>query len=157
MGTVVGQAIDYLVAQLPALAVAAQPDAMVIDGITRDELSTSMIWIGRAQPEDLRAALGTRSIPTLGRRRVDETWSVDGFTDCRREGTTQKAARDAALSLFDAVAHLVGTDPSMGGLLTDAWYVTVPSAELVQPESAITGECRAVVLFSLDIRNRYQP
>jgi hypothetical protein len=66
-------------------------------------------------------------------------------------------ARDAAVALFDVVAHLVGTDPTLGGLLTNGWYVLVPSAELVQPEPPHTGGARAVFLFSIDIRNRYQP
>lgn len=157
MGTVIGQAIDYLVTNLAAPATVAVPDAMVIDGATADALSTSMIWIGRNAPEDLTAALGNRNIPNLGRRRVDETWTVHGFTDAQREGTSQKGSRDAALSLFDVVTHLVGTDPSLGGLLTNAWYCTVPTGELIQPDPPNTGACRTVVLFSIEIRNRYQP
>ena len=130
---------------------------MVIDCLTNDEVSSSMIWIGRMQPEDLMAATGNRNIPVLGRRSVDETWQVYGFTDCRRDGTAQKVARDAALSLWDVVAHLVGTDPTLGGLLTNGWFVEIPTAELIQPDPPATGSSRAVVKFSISIRNRYNP
>ena len=55
------------------------------------------------------------------------------------------------------VAHLVGTDPSLGGLLTSGWYVAIPSVELVQPDPPQTAWSRTVVLFDLKIINRYQP
>lgn len=156
-GTVVGAAIDYVVAQLAAPALVVADDAMVIDGLTNDEWSTSMIWVGRTAPDDLQAAVGTRSIPVLGRRPVDEVWRIDGFCDARREGTAQKVSRDAALALFDVVAHLVGTDPSLGGLLTSGWYVLAPNAQLVQPDPPQTAWSRSVVLWTIEIRNRYSP
>jgi len=157
MGTVVGQVIDYLVAQLAAPAKAAVPDAMVIDANTNDDLSSSMIWIGRNAPQDLQAGNAARGFPVLGRRSIDEDWTIPGFIDCHREGTDQKAARDPALALWDVVCHLASTDPTLGNIITSGYYVELPNAELFQPDPPQTAAARALVLFSVRFRSRYIP
>ena len=155
MGTVVGAVIDYLVTQLPAPAAAVNPGAIIVDGNTNDEIGPAMIYIGRAQPEDLQAGTNTRIIPVLGTRRVQERISVPCFVDCLADGTAQKTSRDLALALYDVVCHLVANDPGLSGVLSSPYYAQVTNVQLIQPDPPTTAQSRAVLLFDVTAENRY--
>lgn len=156
MGTTVGAVIDYLVTNLAAPATAAISDALVIDAYTNDDLSPHMIWIGRPLPVEIDSAAGDREIPVMGRRTIDEEWDIGSFIDCKAEGTAQKTSRDQAIALFDVVAHLIGTDPSLGGLLVSGWYIELPLARMIQVDPEKTAWTRTVIAFTARVRNRYQ-
>lgn len=157
MGTAIGATIDYLFAQLPAPCVAAQPDCVVVDGVSRGPVSRTMLWIGKSQPDDVQAASGPRVFPVLGVRQVQESFTIPCFIDVMRDGVYQTAARSAAISLYDVVCHLLVTDPGLGGTLSGGWYAQIKQAVLRQPEVVTQASVRAVVTFEIEATNRYQP
>jgi hypothetical protein len=159
MGTAIGAVIDYLLAQLQPLVVAVVPDALVIDTVNRGSRSANMLWLAREDIDEGAQAtplVGRRTHPLASRSTIDEAWELPCLIDCRADGVAQTLSRTPALALFDVVAHLVATDPTLGGLLTQAKYADIPSAELRQPEGTTTAQSRSLVRFTVGVKRRYQ-
>ena len=161
MGTSVGGAIDYLIAKLPALLTAVDSTAIVVDNepfVT----SQSLVVIGRTEPENALAADGAQMVVQLGAGRREENYVIPCFVSVYRPGPAQKPARDAAITLFDTVAHLVASDPSLGGLLQMGRAAFIDRMQLVQTRDAgDTGESGAMrlglIIFDIHVSNSYIP
>lgn len=161
MGTSIGGAIDYFVAQLPALVAAVDSTAVVVDN-DPSVSSQSMVIIGRTEPENALAADGSQLIVSLGALEREETYLIPCFISVYRQGPTQKPARDAAIALFDVVAHLVAADTTLGGLLRKGRRASVDRMQLVQTrDSGDTGDSGsmrlAMVIFDIQVMNTYIP
>ena len=161
MGTSIGGAIDYLVAQLPALISAVDSTAVVADN-EPSVTAQSMVVIGRTDPENATAAAGSQIIASLGALRREESYVIPCFVTVYRQGPSQKTARDAAIALFDVVAHLIATDPTLGGLLLMGRKALIDSMQLIQTrdseDTGASGAMRlALVLFNIQVTNTYIP
>jgi hypothetical protein len=161
MGTSVGAAIDYIVTSLPALLTAAIPTAVVADNepaLTSD----SLVVIGRTDPENALGGDGTQLIVSLGANTRLEEYVIPCFVQVYRPGPAQKTARDAAVTLFDVVARLIASDPTLGGVLLKGRYAFIDKMQLIQTrDSADTGSSGAmrlaVITFNIHANNLYNP
>ena len=161
MGTSLGGAIDYLVAALPTLLTAVDSTALVVDNYPT-KTSQAMVIIGRSDPDSAMAGDGTQMIVQLGAGRREESYSIPCFISVYRPGPTQKPARDAAIALFDVVAHLVAADPSLGSLLQLGRMAYIERMQLVQTrdseDAGGAGSMRLALLsFDIHVSNSYIP
>ena len=161
MGTSVGGAIDYIVANLAAPITAVDPTAVVVDN-DPTVTSQSLVVIGRSSAEDASAGAGSQTIVVLGANERQENYVIPCFVSVYRQGPAQKPARDAAIALFDAVGHLIAADPTLGGLLKKGRIALIESMQLVQTrDSNDTGDAGAMrlafILFGINCTNTYTP
>ena len=161
MGTSIGAAIDYIVAALPAPLILVDPTAVVVDN-DPSVSAQSMVIIGRTEPENALAADGSQMIVSLGAGRREENYLIPCFISVYRQGPQQKPARDAAIALFDVVAHLIASDVTLGGLLQQGRRAVVDRMQLVQTrDSGDTGDSGAMrlamVVFDIQVTNTYIP
>lgn len=157
MGVSIGAAIDYLVAGLQAPVTAADPTAVVVDGIAQS-LSQSMVFIGKAGPDSATAQTGSQLVAILGAGASEEDYQIPCFVYATRPGPNVKPVRDVAVALFDAVAHFVASDRTLGGVLTTGRYAELDAVELDQDVDDASGALRIVTLsFSIHCRNHYIP
>lgn len=163
MGTSIGQGIDYLLATLPPLLLAVDSTSVVVDNFPTVS-SQSMVFIGRQGPDDGQAASETRQFLVLGAGRVEEDYLIPCYIEVTRPGPEQKPARDAALALFDAFAHLMVSEAGMtfGGVLQQGRIAQVRSVSLVQTrdgeDAGQSGTLRmAWVTFEIHVLNHYIP
>lgn len=155
MGTSIGPVIDYLITNLNAPLVAADSTAVVVDGIAT-AMSQSMVFIGKEGPDSATAQVGLQQILVLGANRSQEEYDIPCFAYAYRDGPTTKPARDAAIALFDVVAHFVANDRTFGGLLLQGRYAQIQNVELNQDVDGETGATRIVWLsFTIHCRNHY--
>ena len=161
MGTSIGGAIDYIVANLPAPVAAVDATAVVADN---DPIVTSksLVVIGRNSPEDGTAADGSQMIVVLGANERQEGYTIPCFVSVYRPGPAQKPARDAAIALFDVVGHLIAADVTLGGLLQQGRRAEIQKMQLVQTrDSNDTGDSGAMrlalITFDINCTNTYAP
>jgi hypothetical protein len=167
MGVSIGQAIDYLctgssTAGSTLLAALTAVDSTVV--LADNEpmaASQSMVFIGRADPGNAEAATGTRQYMVLGAGRSEESYIIPCFISVSRPGPAQKPARDAAIALFDAVAHFVQADLTLGGVLLQGRYAQISQVTLTQTldENDTGGGAYRAAWVSFDIHctNHYIP
>ena len=79
-----------------------------------------------------------------------------------RQGPAQKPARDAAIALFDATAHLIAADVTLGNLLRKGRRAEIARMQLVQTrDSNDTGDSGAMrlalIVFDIHVMNTYIP
>ena len=161
MGTSLGGAIDYLVASLPALVVAVDATAVVADNYPT-VTSQSMVVIGRTDPDSASGGDGSQMVVQLGAGRREENYVIPCFVSVYRPGPTQKKARDAAIALFDVVAHLIAGDPTLGSLLQMGRAAYMDRMQLVQTrdseDAGGAGAMRlAIIAFDIHVSNSYIP
>lgn len=167
MGVSVGQAIDYLFTGTSTAggtlldALRAVDSTAVLADNEPTAGSQSMIFIGRADPGAAVAGTGTRQYMTLGAGRSEESYSIPCYISVTRPGPTQKPARDAALALFDAVAHFLQGDLTLGGVLLAGRYAQLSTVTLTQTlDEGDTGGGAvrsAFVAFDIHCTNLYIP
>lgn len=123
MTLTVGPATDYLVgkAQLAVtgVTVSGQP-VLVVDG-EPSVLAPGMFVIGASEPPTEGSVAETvvrRDWDGLGAKRVTDEFTVPCYIDVRLAGTSAKAARDAAESIFNAFWPLIKADLTLGGALS---------------------------------------
>jgi hypothetical protein len=167
MGVSIGAAIDYLMTGTPAggtaladALTAVDPVALLSDNDPTMS-SQSMVFIGRTDPENASTATGTRQFIVLGAQRSEEDYIIPCYISVTRPGPAQKPARDAALALFDAVAHFVQADLTLGGVLTNGRSANIADLTLTQTRDdtdTAGGALRiAWVMFGIQCRNLYTP
>jgi len=160
VGTSIAAAIDYLVSGLAAPLSVADPAAVVVDGIAT-KMSESMVFIGKAGPDSATAQTGSQTLLVLGAGRAQEDYEIPCFAYAFRpagQALSVKPARDAAVALFDVVAHFVASDRTFGGLLLQGRFAEISTVELVQGIDDESGALRIVWLsFSIHVRNHYIP
>jgi hypothetical protein len=173
MGTSIGRAIDYLISGVvnnassdingKTLLQALQTvdKTVVLADNTPETTSQSTVFIGRAQPDDAETATATRQFIVLGAGRSQEEYDIPCYIGVARPGPAQKPARDAALALFDVVAHFISADLSLGGVLMQGRVANLSSANLTQTrdeEDTDDGAMRvAWVMFTIHCANHYIP
>ncbi len=165
MGTSIGGAIDYFVSgtnpntatTLLAALQAVDPTVTLIDGIPAS-VSQSMVVIGKADPDSVMAQSGSQQLIVLGAGRSTEDYEIPCFVYAYRDGPTIKPARDAAIALFDVVAHFVAADRTLGNLLLQGRVADISEVTLSQDVAGDTGATRLVWLsFNIHCRNHYIP
>jgi len=159
MGASWGAVIDYLVTGLAAPLAAAQADAEPFDNVPREAGSTAVV-IGREAPDSGGAGSGTMAYAELGAGRIQENYTVPGYIQCWRPGPDQKPARDAAISLLDAVITFVHADPTLGGLLQRGRIGIVGQVAFRQTQDEqdlAGGALYAGIDFELQVQNTYIP
>ena len=161
MGTSVGAAIDYIVANLTPAVIAIDSTAVVVDNDPSFS-SQSMVVIGRTEPENAMAADGSQMIINLGASERQEDYNIPCFISVYRQGPAQKPARDAAIALFDATAHLIAADVTLGNLLRKGRRAEIARMQLVQTrDSNDTGDSGAMrlalIVFDIHVMNTYIP
>ena len=161
MGTSVGAAIDYIVANLTPAVIAVDPAAIVVDNDPMFS-SYSMVVVGRTDPENAMAGDGSQMIINLGASERQEDYVIPCYVSVYRPGPQQKPARDAAIALFDATAHLIAADVTLGGLLRKGRRAEIARMQLVQTrDSNDTGDAGsmrlAIIVFDIHVTNTYVP
>lgn len=155
MGTSIAAAIDYIVTTLAAPLTAVDSTAVVVDGIPAT-ISQSMVVIGKSGPESVDAATGSQLAVVLGMNRESEDYEIPCFAYAFRDGPLVKPARDAAVALFDVVAHFVANDRTFGGILLNGRSAEIQNLQLTQDVG--DGAQRIVMLtFSIHCKNHYTP
>ena len=157
MGTSIGAAIDYIVAGLVAPATAADPSAVVVDGV-HASVSQTMILIGKAELESVTALTGQQQPLVLGANRREEEYDIPCLIYAARPGPTVKPARDAAITQFDVVAHFIANDQTLGGILLQGRSAFISSVSINQDVAGDAGAERICwIPFSIHARNHYIP
>ena len=161
MGTSVGAAIDFIVANLGPALLAVDSTAVAVDNEPFFS-SQSMVVIGRTDPENALAGDGGQMIINLGASERQEDYVIPCYVSVYRLGPQQKPARDAAIALFDATAHLIAADVTLGGLLRKGRRAEIARMQLVQTrDSNDTGDAGAmrlaVIVFDIHVMNTYVP
>jgi hypothetical protein len=156
MGTSIAQAIDYIVAGIAAPLTAADPTAVVADGIA-PSVSQSMVLIGKSAPDAVDSASGSQVAAVLGANRESEDYVIPCFAYAFRPGPTVKPARDAAVALFDVVAHFIASDRSLGGVLKQGRYCEISSIAINQDHDEAGSQVIVWIPFSIHCKNHYTP
>ena len=161
MGTSVGAAIDYIVATLTPAVLAVDATAIVVDNDPMFS-SQSIVVIGRTDPENAMAGDGSQMIVSLGALERQEDYVIPCFISVYRQGPAQKPARDAAIALFDATAHMIAADVTLGNLLRKGRRAEIARMQLVQTrDSNDTGDAGAmrlaIIVFDIHVTNTYVP
>lgn len=167
MGVSIGQAIDYLctgtnTSGTTLLAALTVVDSTVVLADNEPMSSSqSMVFVGRADPGNAEAGSGTRQYMVLGAGRAEEAYTIPCFISVMRPGPAQKPARDAALALFDAFAHFIQADLTLGGVLLQGRYAQLSQVTLTQTldENDTGGGAfrTAFMTFDLHCTNHYIP
>lgn len=158
-GTSMGAVIDWLLAELPAPAAAAVPDAVIADG-WGEVASQSYIVIGRENDSNGAVLDGDDNAIVLGAQSIEEDYSLNIWIYVERPGPGMKTARDAALALFDVVAALVASDRTLGGALKRGRYAEIQKIAMsADPMTDQNGSNLRVyaISFVLHCRNLYYP
>jgi len=166
MGVSIGAAIDYLMTgsnpggTLGAALTAVDATALLSDN-DPTLTSQSMVYIGRTDPDNANAATGSRQFIVLGAGRSQEDYIIPCFISVNRPGPAQKPARDAALALFDVIAHFVQLDLTLGGVLTQGRFANISELTLTQTrdDADTAGGAMQVawVMFGIHCTNHYIP
>jgi hypothetical protein len=167
MGVSIGKAIDYLVSgtntagmTLLAALLAVDATAVLADNMP-DAGSQSMVFIGRTSPDDAATGAISRQFIVLGATRSSEDYIIPCFISVTRPGPAQKPARDAALALFDTIAHWVQADLTLGGVLTNGRSANIADLQLTQTrdDEDTSGGAQQVawVMFGIHCTNLYTP
>lgn len=159
MGTSVGKAIDWLVATLPTPVVAADPYAIVCDGWPTAD-AQSYVVIGRESPEIALAGDGQQDLIVLGVGSAEEDYNIPCHVQAKRPGAPMKPARDAAIALFDVVAHTIAGDRTLGGALLGGRYARIQKVSITQDlnnESNPGAGHMVTINFEVHCTNHYQP
>lgn len=139
-GTSLGRAIDYLVTSVTALPECAAP-VVVSDGYPTRRANL-MVVIGVTNED------GTSEVESdwagLGANHEDEDFRIPCLIESYLGGADAvvKPARDAAITILDAINAKVRTDRSLGGALTSPGAAALRDVRLVQtsaPEEAGDG------------------
>jgi hypothetical protein len=161
MGTSVGAAIDYVVAQVASPCQLVDPTAMIIDSWpVNAQVTNSMVWIGRTSADDATTADGTQQSVALGMNSSDEDYSIPCFIQCARPGPAQKPSRDAAVALFDAVNGVIAHDRTLAGVLKNRNGALVDNVRIIQTRNTTdTGHAGSMrvttITFDIHCRNQY--
>ena len=154
MGTKVGAAMDYLVTTVTELPECAAP-VVVSDGYT-SRRSDTIVWLGVTNED------GSSEVDVewagLGASREDESFDIPCLVEAYRGGGDEavKPARDAAVTILDAINAAVRADRSLGGALTTG-AAALRAIRLVQtadPEEAGDGRY-ARIYFAVRCTNRF--
>lgn len=162
MGTSLGASLDYLAnGTLKAALTAVDADVVLVDNFPAT-FTQSMVFIGRTNPEDGQGSNGRQMPLTVGFGTRDEDYLIPCYVSVTRPGPSQKPARDAAILLFDTVAHFVASDPTLGNALKSGRGAFIDGFHIEQTrDPADTGEAGglrlAFIFFDIHCQNHYQP
>lgn len=176
MGTAYGQSIDYLFAgtvqpvgsplhgqTLQTQLAAVDPNVVFTDNLyTPGEYvnADSVVAIGR-NSLDVATAQTSRVYLAVGAMQIEEQFELPILILTRGTGPEQKPIRDRAVALFDAVAHFVQQDLTLGGVLLGGRYATIVDYLITQTETGDDqggGAMQTVEIgITLQCKNYYTP
>lgn len=151
--------IDYLMAHLPAVVQAVDPNGIVVEGWISvvPPPPAPILVVGMVHPDDALTADQTRQYLALGAGNVEEDFTIPCYIDVGVGGFEQAQARKVACAVFDGVVDLIRGDLTLGGLLHRGRFAELIDIQLVgtrDPEEAQAGR-RSVLSFRLRARNFY--
>lgn len=151
--------IDYLLAQLPAVVSAVDPNGIVVESwvTTIPPAPAPIVVVGAPHPDDATTADETRQYLTLGAGNVEETFKIPCYIDVSVGGTDQSLARKPVLVIFDGVVDLIRADLTLGGNLKRGRFAQLTDIMLVgtrDVETATAGR-RSTLSFSVVCANFY--
>lgn len=157
MGSAIGPAFAYLMANLPGVLQAVDPTVGVVDGWA-DELPRDFFVVGRASDSDQEASTSVDAYTLLGGELLDEEFILPCYIDCWRGGNDQSLARNAALAYLDAFIKFLAGDLTLGGALHNGRYARMDAIRIdgPVPGDAVAGR-RCVIQFSIRCQNQYDP
>lgn len=149
----------YLLAHLPAVVEAVDPNGVVVDGWVdvAPPAPAPILVIGAPHPEDATSMDQSRQYMALGASHVEEAFDVPCYIDVGVGGTDQGAARAIALSVFDGVVDLVRSDLTLGGNLLRGRFAELSDIKLVGTRDLSEAQAgrRCVLSFVVRCRNFY--
>lgn len=156
----IGPAFDYLLANLPAVIAAVDPETEVSDSWPTDSQCQRMFVIGRESPEHSTSAAGTQALIVLGASRADETYEIPCFIQVLSGGTNataQEATRTAALLVFNTFVSWLFRNLNLGGAL-QMGNAQISSIQIdgTPPDYLGTGRS-TLISFGLRCTNKYNP
>jgi len=157
MGTSIGAATDWLVANFTTAIGAVDPTAVVGDNLPSAN-APGMVVVGRTMPTDFQGVTGTQQPVVLGLGKNEEDYSIPCFAIADRPGTAQKPSRDAAIVLFDACAHAVAQDRELGGALLEGRHAWIDNIRISQMQGTAKDGgalCSTLIQFDVHCRNHY--
>jgi hypothetical protein len=150
--TSVFDVIDYLYTTISALPACAAPVA-VHDGWPGVYMADDMVCIGGTPADTEQSA--ARGYVSLGAQKVDEEYEIPIYVRSYRGGTDQKAARDAAKTIYYAIEAALRADLTLGGNLNiHPAIVGTLNVKQTSAEDATEGRI-AEVEFGVRCKNRY--
>lgn len=154
-------AFDYLVAHLPAVVTAVDPNGIVSEGwvATAPPPPAPIVVVGMPSPDNASAADETRQYLALGSGQVEESFDIPCYIDVYVAGITgaQGQARAIACLVFDGVVDLIRSDLTLGGVLKRGRVAQLTDIRLVatrDEEEAQAGR-RSVLSFVVRCANFY--
>lgn len=150
--------LDYLMAQLPAVVQAVDPNGMVYEGlVSSSSPPDTVLVVGREEPENPQSADAARDYIELGTGRVNETINLFCYVDCFQGGVEdQSITRRRAALIFDGVVDLIRADLTLGGALKNGRWAELEAIRLLpsRPEDVPAGR-RTVLSFTVVAHNFY--
>lgn len=158
MGTSIGAATDWLVANFTTAVATANPAAVVADNEPTKQ-APAYVSVGRTLPQDANGVAGSQVPLVMGLNKREEEYAIPCFAQATAPGPSQKAARDAAILLFDTCAHVVAADPTLGGVLLDGRCAWIDNIRMVQTDTSREPGALQVATIAFDVhcRNHYVP
>lgn len=159
MGSSIGPAFTYLLANLPAALMAVDSSAAVFDGWPTDRSTANQFVIGRSGPaNETSAVAGVDALTILGAGRVDEDYEIPCYIQTYVGGDNQAEARNAALVLWDAFMHFLSLDRTLGGALTTGGWAEIGHIQIeATPEENVESGRFCLMTFSIHCKNKYIP
>jgi hypothetical protein len=147
--------LDWLVAAIKALPACAAPVA-VSDGFP-SERSNSLVTVGVDERDAETDSTSTFGV--LGGKSNDEQYKIPCLIACYGGGATAKTPRDAAFAIWNPIASMILTDPTLGGTLVGAAFAKVEAFRFYQTNVASeAGEGRdARIYFTIHVHNYFPP
>lgn len=174
MGTAFGPVIDYLFAgtvQIAASPLFGQTLLTQLQAVDKNVTLTdnlysagenlggdSVVLIGR-NALDTAVASSQRVYIEVGQLNIEETFDVPIHVVSRGPGPQMKPIRDVALGHFNAVAHFLQQDVTMGGVLLKGRSAVLSDYQIDQTETETdTGALETcTITITITCRNYYQP
>ena len=151
--TVLFAVLDALITQ----AKAQLPDIVVSDGLAITQDPGSYLMVGIDDPESVTfadAAQSQQQWATLGDRQRDDNGAIHCVAESWNGDADPKTARDAVKATLDAVASMLGADPTLGGVPGLLWVGYGTSSRLSQVQTSDGAVARMV--FQVGYRARIQ-
>jgi hypothetical protein len=156
MGTSIGAATDWLIANFTPAVAAVNPFVLVGDSVPLMD-AASYVVVGRSLPDDPLAPSGTQIITAIGQNKVDEEYVIPCFVVAAVAGPSQKPSRDAVIALYDACAHVVTVDRTLGGTLSK--WAEIVNIRVVAANAKDTDKagalCSTWIGFDVQCKNHY--
>jgi hypothetical protein len=154
--TAVGQVIDYLFNGITALP-ACQKPVSVHDGWPGTFTSQQMVTVGGGPEDDEQSTNRDFALMGQGPRGLQEQFEVLVYIRAWQGGDrSQKATRDQALAIYQAIEDFIVSDMNLGGALSRDYPAHIGQMDLNQTKATDAKAGRVTeIRFTVNCTNRY--